>query len=88
MIDDAPMLKDWDTDGAGHLKVWPLLDFSTAIFGFASGGVRLEIGEERPAPGAEIPALQLVLSPDQMRALGSALVEMADQLGPGKVGRG
>lgn len=87
-MDDASMLDDWDKDAAGHLKVWPLYDFSTSLFGFASGGVRLEIGEERPPEGEVAPALQLVLSPDQMRALGSALVEMADQLGPGKVGNG
>lgn len=86
--DEQAGLDGWDTDAAGHLKVWPLYDFSTALFGFASGGVRLEIGEARPPEGEDMPALQFLLSPDQMRALGTALIDMADQLGPGRAGRG
>lgn len=75
--------ESWETDDKGHLKVWPLLAFSTALFANESGGLRLEIGKAAPKPGEPVPALQLVLSVEQLRALGEALVEAADALAGG-----
>lgn len=73
---------DWEKDSGGHLKVWPLLAFSTALFGSRAGGLRLEIGKEQPKPGEPVPALQLVLQPDQLRMLGEALIEAAEAISP------
>jgi hypothetical protein len=70
---------DWEKDARGHLKVWPLLGFSTALFGHEAGGLRLEIGREPPKPGEQVPALQLVLRADQLRGLGEALLEAAER---------
>ncbi|MBS7538759.1 hypothetical protein [Ancylobacter lacus] len=72
--------KDWETDGQGHLKVWPLFGFTTALFGQEAAGLRLEIGTTAPKPGEPIPALQLVLKPDQVRQLADALAEVAERL--------
>lgn len=71
---------DWEKDAVGHLKVWPLLGFSTAIFAADAGGVRLEIGKEPPKDGEQVPALQLVLRHEQLQELGEALLEAAAQV--------
>jgi hypothetical protein len=76
----ASSFEDWEKDASGHLKVWPLLAFSTALFGREAGGLRLEIGREPPKPGEQVPALQLVLDSAQLRGLGEALIEAADAL--------
>ncbi|MCK0195950.1 hypothetical protein MWN34_03395 [Ancylobacter sp. 6x-1] len=72
--------KDWETDGKGHLKVWPLYGFTTALFGEDAAGLRVEIGTSAPKAGEPIPALQLVLRPEQVRELAEALTELADLL--------
>ncbi len=70
---------EWDKDGKGHLKVWPLLGYSTALFANERGGLRLELGV--PAkPGDPAPAVQLALSMDQLRGLSDALGDVADRL--------
>lgn len=71
---------DWEKDAVGHLKVWPLLAFSTAVFSADAGGVRLEIGKEPPKDGEPVPALQLVLQHEQLQQLGEALIEAAAQV--------
>ena len=70
---------DWDKDGKGHLKVWPLLGYSTALFAKERGGLRLELGLA-PKPGEPIPAVQLALSMEQLRGLADALGDAADRL--------
>jgi hypothetical protein len=71
--------KDWEKDGQGRLKVWPLAAFETAVFNNERGGLRLEI--DVPAkPGQPIPAVQLALDPEQLRNLAEALVEVATRL--------
>lgn len=69
---------DWDKDGAGRLKVWPLQAFTTAVFDGKAGGVRLEVGV--PKPGLPAPAVQISLTPDLLRALARALDEVADTI--------
>ncbi|QTL03138.1 hypothetical protein J5J86_20655 [Aquabacter sp. L1I39] len=71
----------WDKDEAGRLKVWPLQAFTTAIFDGKAGGVRLEVGKAK-APGLPLPAVQIALDADQLRALAEALVEIADRIDP------
>jgi hypothetical protein len=70
---------DWDKDGEGRLKVWPLGGFSTAIFANERGGLRLEIAAP-VKPGDPVPALQLALSGEQLRNLAEALTDAADRL--------
>lgn len=68
----------WDKDEAGRLKVWPLQAFTTAVFNGTTGGLRLEVGI--PKPGKPSPAVQVSLPPDLLRALASALNELADTI--------
>lgn len=72
---------EWEKDGRGHLKVWPLLAFTTALFGEEAVGLRLEIGSTAPKPGEQVPALQLILKPDQVQQLAEALEEARERLG-------
>lgn len=71
---------DWEKDDRGHLKVWPMLAFTTALFGEEKVGLRLEIGTQQPKPGEPVPALQLVLDPAQVRQLAEALAEAEARL--------
>jgi hypothetical protein len=72
---------EWEKDGRGHLKVWPLLGFTTALFGEEAVGLRLEIGTTAPKAGEQVPALQLVLRPEQVQQLAEALEEARERLG-------
>ena len=74
-----PDFDDWDKDPKGHLKVWPLLGYATAVFANERGGLRLELGVA-PKPGEPVPAVQLALSLDQLRGLADALGDVADRL--------
>jgi len=89
----AGRFDDWEKDEKGHLKVWPMLAFTTALFGAEKVGLRIEIGAQQPKPGEPVPALQLVLDPAQVRQLADALAEAEARLvnahfaslgGPGK----
>ena len=71
---------DWEKDDDGHLKVWPVLAFTTALFGAEKVGLRIEIGTQQPKPGEPVPALQLVLDPSQVRQLADALAEAEARL--------
>lgn len=71
---------DWEKDDKGHLKVWPMLAFTTALFGAEKVGLRIEIGAQPPKPGEPVPALQLVLDPSQVRQLAEALAEAEARL--------
>ncbi len=70
----------WEKDAGGHLKVWPMLGFTTALFGRDAVGLRIEIGTAQPKPGEQVPALQLVLQPQQVRQLADALAEAEARL--------
>ena len=70
---------DWDKNEAGHLKVWPMLGFSTAVFPNGKGGLRLEVGAP-PKPGEPVAAVQVAFSEDQLRALSDALADVADRI--------
>ncbi|MCJ8142671.1 hypothetical protein MKI84_07050 [Ancylobacter sp. A5.8] len=70
---------DWEKDANGHLKVWPMNAFTTALFGAEAVGLRLEIGAA-PKPGEPVSALQLVLRPEQVRQLSHALAEAEARL--------
>jgi hypothetical protein len=74
-----PDFDDWDKDAKGHLKVWPLLGFSTAVFANERGGLRVEVGAP-PKPGEPTAAVQIALSIDQLRTLSDALGDVADRL--------
>ena len=76
----AGRFDDWEKDANGHLKVWPMLAFTTALFGNEKVGLRIEIGTEQPKPGEPVPALQLVLDPGQVRQLAHALSEAEARL--------
>ena len=76
----AQRFDDWEKDDKGHLKVWPMLAFTTALFGTDKVGLRLEIGSQQPKPGEPVPALQLVLDPSQVRQLAEALAEAEARL--------
>ncbi|SCW62021.1 hypothetical protein [Ancylobacter rudongensis] len=76
----AQRFDDWEKDDKGHLKVWPMLAFTTALFGSDKVGLRLEIGSQQPKPGEPVPALQLVLDPAQVRQLAEALAEAEARL--------
>ncbi|WP_018388989.1 hypothetical protein [Ancylobacter sp. FA202] len=76
----AQRFDDWEKDDKGHLKVWPMLAFTTALFGTDKVGLRLEIGTQAPKPGEPVPALQLVLDPAQVRQLAEALAEAEARL--------
>ncbi len=76
----AQRFDDWEKDDKGHLKVWPMLAFTTALFGTDKVGLRLEIGTQQPKPGEPVPALQLVLDPAQVRQLAEALAEAEARL--------
>ncbi|MDQ0349583.1 hypothetical protein [Ancylobacter vacuolatus] len=76
----AQRFDDWEKDDKGHLKVWPMLAFTTALFGTDKVGLRLEIGSQQPKPGEPVPALQLVLDPAQVRQLAEALAEAEARL--------
>lgn len=76
----AQRFDDWEKDDKGHLKVWPMLAFTTALFGSDKVGLRLEIGSQQPKPGEPVPALQLVLDPAQVRQLAEALTEAEARL--------
>lgn len=69
----------WEKDAKGHLKVWPMNAFTTALFGEDAVGLRIEIGAE-VKPGDPVPALQLVLNPQQVRQLSDALAEAEARL--------
>ncbi|QFR34267.1 hypothetical protein [Ancylobacter sp. TS-1] len=71
---------DWEKDDKGHLKVWPMQAFTTALFGAEKVGLRIEIGTAPPKPGEPVPALQLVLDPAQVRQLAEALAEAEARL--------
>lgn len=70
----------WDMDESGRLKMWPLQAFTTALLNGESVGLRLEIGTTQPKPGEPVPALQLVLRPEQVRELAQALAEAEARL--------
>lgn len=76
----AGRFDDWEKDDRGHLKVWPMLAFTTALFGSDKVGLRLEIGTQQPKPGEPVPALQLALDPSQVRQLVEALAEAEARL--------
>ncbi|WAC27819.1 MULTISPECIES: hypothetical protein [unclassified Ancylobacter] len=76
----AGRFDDWDKDDKGHLKVWPMQAFTTALFGTEKVGLRIEIGTSAPKPGEPVPALQLVLDPAQVRQLAEALAEAEARL--------
>lgn len=76
----AQRFDDWEKDDKGNLKVWPMLAFTTALFGTEKVGLRLEIGTQQPRPGEPVPALQLVLDPAQVRQLAEALAEAETRL--------
>ena len=76
----AGRFDDWEKDDKGHLKVWPMLAFTTALFGADKVGLRIEIGTQQPKPGEPVPALQLVLDPAQVRQLAEALAEAEARL--------
>lgn len=76
----AARFDDWEKDDNGHLKVWPMLGFTTALFGTEKVGLRIEIGTQSPKPGEPVPALQLVLDPAQVRQLADALAEAETRL--------
>lgn len=70
---------DWDKNEHGHLKLWPLLGFSTALFADERGGLRLEVGAP-PKPGQPAAAVQVAFSEGELRALSDALADVADRL--------
>ncbi|MCB4770529.1 hypothetical protein LGR54_18125 [Ancylobacter sp. Lp-2] len=70
----------WDKDDQGRLKMWPLQAFTTALMNNETVGLRLEIGTSQPKPGEPVPALQLVLRPEQVRELANALAEAEARL--------
>jgi hypothetical protein len=74
-----PDFDDWDKDANGHLKVWPMQGFATAVFNGEKGGLRLEIGPQ-PKPGELASAVQIVLTAAQLQNLSDALSEVADRL--------
>ncbi|GLK85316.1 hypothetical protein [Ancylobacter defluvii] len=84
-MSDAPALSpiaafaSWDKDDQGRLKMWPLQAFTTALMNGEAVGLRLEIGAP-PKPGEPIPALQIVLRPEQVRELANALAEAEARL--------
>lgn len=69
----------WDKNEAGHLKVWPILGFATAVFENGRGGVRVEVGNP-PKPGTPPAAVQLAGTEQQLRMLAEALADIADRL--------
>ena len=69
----------WDKDAEGRLKMWPLQAFTTALLNGEAVGLRLEIGAP-PKPGEPVPALQVVLRPEQVRELANALAEAEARL--------
>ncbi|MCS0503000.1 hypothetical protein [Ancylobacter mangrovi] len=76
----AGRFDDWEKDDKGHLKVWPMQAFTTALFGAEKVGLRIEIGAAPLKPGDPVPALQLVLDPEQVRQLAHALNEAETRL--------
>lgn len=70
----------WDKDAEGRLKMWPLQAFTTALMNGETVGLRLEIGTTQPKPGEPVPALQLVLRPEQVRELAQALAQAEARL--------
>ena len=74
---------DWDKNEQGHLKLWPFLGFSTAVFANERGGLRLEVGAP-PKPGQPAAAVQVAFSEQELRTLSDALTDVADRLAAGK----
>ena len=74
---------DWDKNEQGHLKLWPFLGFSTAVFAYERGGLRLEVGAP-PKPGQPAAAVQVAFSEQELRTLSDALTDVADRLAAGK----
>lgn len=78
---------DWDKNEQGHLKLWPFLGFSTAVFANERGGLRLEVGAP-PKLGQPAAAVQVAFSEQELRTLSDALADVADRLAAGKKGAG
>jgi hypothetical protein len=78
-----PDFDDWDKNEQGHLKLWPFLGFTTAVFANDRGGLRLEVGAP-PKPGAAPAAVQVAFSESELRTLSDALADVADRLAAGK----
>jgi hypothetical protein len=74
---------EWDKNEQGHLKLWPFLGFSTAVFANERGGLRLEVGQP-PKPGQPVAAVQVAFSEQELRALSDALADVADRLAAAK----
>lgn len=70
---------DWDKNEQGHLKLWPFLGFSTAVFANERGGLRLEVGGP-PKAGQQAAAVQVAFSEQELRTLSDALADVADRL--------
>jgi hypothetical protein len=71
--------EEWDKNETGHLKLWPFLGFSTALFANERGGLRLEVGAP-PKPGKPAAAVQVAFSEGELRQLAAALTDVADRL--------
>jgi hypothetical protein len=75
--------EDWDKNEQGHLKLWPFLGFTTAVFANERGGLRLEVGAP-PKPGMPTAAVQVAFSETELRQLADALTDVADRLAHSK----
>ena len=74
---------DWDKNEQGHLKLWPFLGFSTAVFANERGGLRLEVGQP-PKAGQPVAAVQVAFNEHELRTLAAALTDVADRLAVAK----
>jgi hypothetical protein len=79
--------EDWDKNEQGHLKLWPFLGFTTAVFANERGGLRLEVGAP-PKPGQPTAAVQVAFSEHELRQLADALTDVADRLAAAKKAAG
>jgi hypothetical protein len=73
------VLKGWDTDANGNIKVFPFtgVQLATAMDGM-SGMLRIEYATE--ATLKQLSALQVIVTAAQARKFGRVLIELADLL--------
>lgn len=70
----------WTTDEAGNVTYMPIAGFSTAVLGAMLPALRIEMFASVEAMEGETTAIQIAMTPEQLRELGNALVKLSETL--------
>ena len=73
-------MANWVRDDAGHIKAFPVVDYELAAAQGMAVLARLVLATPLDLPGTAAVSVQLVLTPEQARLLGDAMLQAADHV--------